>query len=324
MAPSRTVVILNPHSAGGRTGRQWQQIERRLTDVVGPFTTHRTEAPGHAIQLANDAVLEGFERVLAVGGDGTVSETVNGLLESGRTSVTLGVVPRGTGSDFCRALGIPATLEGALEVLRRDRSARIDLGRIRYATANWSSGQRYFCNLVSFGLGGAVASRASRSSKALGGKAAFVVSTAVTLLGHHNQNVELIVDGCSLPAAKVLHVAVGNGPYHGGGMWVCPGADLFDGLLNVTVIGDISLGNIATRLPLLYNGRIYEHPQVRSLTTRSLSARSDETVLIEVDGEPIGRLPIEIEIVPAALQVIGDWGLAVSTTPIPILKPSIA
>jgi diacylglycerol kinase family enzyme len=163
---------------------------------------------------------------------------------------------------------------------------------------------RYFINLTSFGMGGAVAARANRSSKALGGKVAFLIATLTTAFQYAGANVQLILDSAKTIEAKIMNVAVGNGQFHGGGMWVCPLASLEDGLLDVTLIRHLSIPTLVRSLPLLYNGQIYKHPKVEFYQARQIEARSQETTLIEIDGEPLGKLPIRISLVPKAIRVL--------------------
>ena len=147
-------------------------------------------------------------------------------------------------------------------------------------------------------MGGAVAARANRSSKALGGQFAFLAATLQTALTFSGNSVTLRLDESKRIEAKITNVAVGNGQYHGAGMWVCPGASIDDGLLDVTVIRYLSLLELARNLPALYNGRIYSHPKVQSHRVKVVHADSREPALIEIDGEPLGRLPIEVSVLP--------------------------
>lgn len=299
------VVIANPCSAGGQTARIWPEIERHLVDSLGLFQTRWTERPGHAIDLAREAARGGCEVVVAVGGDGTINEVINGLIESQRgREITFGLIPRGTGSDFRRAIGLSRSLAQAALALRRRQTRIIDAGRVYYSSRDGGRQQRYFCNVTSFGVGGAAADRVSRSSKALGGRLTFLLATAASLFKYRNQRIQLTLDGQPLAPFKALHIAVGNGSFHGGGMRVCPRADLADGLFDVTIIGDVSPLEVASRAYLLYNGQIYTHSKVDFYRAREIVARSDETVWIEIDGEPLGKLPLEITVLPKALRVI--------------------
>ena len=164
-------------------------------------------------------------------------------------------------------------------------------------------------------IGGAVATRANQSSKRLGGKLTFALAAALTVRWFPGNTVTLHLDGKALRAAKITHVAVGNGQYHGGGMWVCPRAVLDDGLLDVTVIRHLSALQILRASPALYNGRLYEHPSVEYYRASRVDAFSSDRSLIEIDGEPAGRLPLEISVLPKAMAVYvpGDENLQSGT-----------
>jgi YegS/Rv2252/BmrU family lipid kinase len=292
----RTAAVVNPRSAGGRTGREWPAIAARL----GPVETRFTERPGHGVEIARSLVEAGFERILAVGGDGTINEVANGLAGS---SAALGILPLGTGGDFRRTLGVPLDLGAALAALACASPRRIDLGKAVFRGWDGQRHERYFVNLVSFGMGGEVASRSSNALAALGGKAAFLWATLVSFFTYRRKRVRLEVDGAALDW-EIYNIAVGNGRYHGGGMHVCPTADPADGVLEVTVIEYLRRWEAIRDLPVLYSDNVYTHPKVKHLRGGHVVAESPEEVRIEVDGEPLGTLPLEITVVPQALRVL--------------------
>jgi YegS/Rv2252/BmrU family lipid kinase len=297
------VAIINPKSATGRTARAWRRIRSRLDQE---FVSYETRAPDHAIELTTAALKRGVRTVIAVGGDGTINEVVNGFFERGRPiepEAVLGVIPLGTGSDFRRSIDLPGSEILTSDAIRARRTQPIDLMRIQYTRPDGAPGVRYSINVTSFGMGGAVASRANRSSKMLGGRIAFLLATALTMLSYRGKDVAIESNGATI-RARVTNVAVGNGQYHGGGMWVCPDARLDDGLLDVSVIGYLNALQIARDLSMLYNGRIKQHAAVQSFRTTWLRAESVERTLIEIDGEPLGILPVEIEVMPKAIRIL--------------------
>lgn len=301
------VFIVNPHAARGTVGKNWPQIKELAEKRLGPFKFFVTTAPGDATQFANLAVSEGAQSVVCVGGDGTLNEIINGLMnEEGpkNPEVHLGFIPNGTGCDFRRTLLIPTNPEDALKVIEGGRTRPIDLGRLRYTDHEGETRTRYFHNLTSFGLGGEVDERVNRSGKKLGGFLSFIMATLVSLVLYEKKRIRLRVDEHFDEEVVVLNVAVANGQYHGGGMWVAPGADPSDGIFHVTIIGDLSLPEVFYYLPKLYNGKILQVKRVRSLTGKKVEALSDERVLLDVDGEQPGCLPVKIEIIPSALRVL--------------------
>lgn len=300
-------VIVNPRSAGGRTGRRWDRLRSAVEQRLGKLEVRFTEAPGHAAELARELAGRGHELIVGVGGDGTYNEIANGLLEAraAEAGVSLGMLPLGTGGDLQRTLGIPSRPDQAIEILAQGRPIEIDAGWLTYRTPDGGTARRYFVNLVSFGMGGEVAARSRNLFSPLGGKASFFFATVQAFTFYRGKTVELVLDDNRVQGAwRVLNVAVGNGRYHGGGMDVCPAASLDDGLLEVTVIEDLSLLTLFKDVSYLYGGNIYDHPKVRHFRASRVVARSAETTRIEVDGEPLGMLPVEIAVLPRRLRVI--------------------
>lgn len=266
-----------------------------------------TRGAGHAIDLASSAIKSGAKTIVAIGGDGTINEVVNGFFENEQLiagDVALAIVPHGTGSDFKRVLNLPTDERRTAAIIQNGDPRMVDLLKIRYTTAEGRTALRYGINVTSFGLGGLVADRTNGAPKTLGGKIAFLVSTLRTAFSFPGNRVKLVLDERKTIEANVMNVAAGNGQYHGGGMWVCPGASIDDGLLDVTVIKHLAPAELLKGLPALYNGGIYGHPKVQAFRVKHLEADSKELTLIEIDGEPLGRLPIEISILPQTLRIL--------------------
>ncbi len=304
----KIAAIVNPRARGGLAGKRWPRIAAALERRLGPVDARFTDAPGGGIRIARQLLEEGAELIIAVGGDGTVNEAANGFLESDaavRTRARLGILPLGTGGDLRRTLGIPARLEDAIEILASGVPVAIDAGKIVFSGVRGKRAQRYFVNLVSFGMGGEVASRASRAPRFLGGRAAFFLATLGTFFGYRGKTIRLRLDGALEDfGRKALNIAVGNGRFHGGGMHPCPRALVNDGLLDVTFIEFMGWFELARDVHYLYSDDVYRHPKTRFFRARTVSAESDDPVSIEVDGEPLGELPAEITVVPASLRVM--------------------
>ncbi len=305
----KTAVIVNPHSASGRTARRWPAAKAALEARIGPFETRLTGRPGHATELARTLLEAGYTRIISAGGDGTVHEIVNGLLDTRGNAINpeavLAVLPLGTGGDFRRTLGLTG-LDSAIDALVSGNTTLIDVGHIAYRSHAGIAGSRYFANLVSFGMGGEVASRSHNFLSPLGGKLAFLYATLEVFFRYRAKTVRLQFDGNGeWHTVRVLNVAAGNGRFHGGGMHVCPRAVLDDGLLEVTVIDALNMFVLAKDLPVLYSDDVYRHPKVHHFRATRLVAESSDRTSIEVDGEPLGTLPAEIAILPRRLRVVG-------------------
>jgi len=300
----RIVGIVNPSSGRGKAAKAWSRLRAHLS---GPVKTLQTGARGRATDLTRQAIQEGAEIIVAVGGDGTINEVVNGFFEHDKLisdTATLAILPHGTGSDFSRALHIPEGVEKTAALIQSGQPRLLDLMKVRYTTMEGAQAERYSVNITSFGMSGTVASRVNRSSKTFGGKTSFVLAALRTAITFRGNAVTMSLDNSIAIEAKVINVAVGNGQYHGAGMLACPRAAIDDGLIDVTLIEFLPLPELIRSLPLLYNGKIYEHPKVRFFRAKCVRADSQESALCEIDGEPLGRLPIEITVIPEAIRVL--------------------
>lgn len=309
MVPKKITFIINPHSANGATGKQWPQMRSKTRDRLGSFDELMTNGPGDATGLAHQTVQSGVDIVVCVGGDGTLNEVINGLMNENssiKSEVLLGFIPRGTGCDLARSLPIPPDLDRALDNILNRRIRQIDLGKLTYRDHEGLESSRYFHNVVSLGLGGEVDDRVNKTTKVFGGFISFIWATLISILYFNKKKIHLQVDDHFDDEVTSWNVAVANGQYHGGGMWVAPGAAISDGLFQVTVVGDLSMPEVFWNLPKLYNGKIYKHEKIMKLVGRRVVASSSQTVLLDMDGEQPGRLPVVIEVVPSALSIIGD------------------
>jgi diacylglycerol kinase (ATP) len=307
MASKKIAFIVNPHAAAGSAGRSWPTIKALAGDRLGPFSAYFTTGPGDAIGLTRQALSRGAEVVVCVGGDGTLNEVVNGLMgEDGpiRPDAMLGFIPRSTGCDLAKTVHLYRELDRALDIIQHAHTRILDLGRIRFQDRRGQPSYRYFHNITSFGLGGEVDERANRTTKAFGGFLSFLWAMLISLLRYDKKRIRLKVDESFDGEVTIWNVAVANGQYHGGGMWVAPEAQVDDGLFHVTVVGDLTLPQVFLNLPKLYNGKIYEVAQVRSFVGKRVEAFSEQRVLLDVDGEQIGALPVVIEMVPQAVHLI--------------------
>ena len=303
----KTAVIANPHSSSGRTGKRLPRIREALEARLGELEMRLTQDTGHATSLAGELIDAGYERIIGIGGDGTFNEIANGFLkdnEPRNPDACLGILPMGTGGDFRRSLGIGSGFDAALDVLANGKPLTIDLGRVTYQTHDGNRASRYFVNVVSLGMGGEVSVRAKNFMDFLGGKAAFFYATLKVFAIYRGRPVELSVDDKPPQSYRVLNVAIGNGTFHGGGMHVCPKAVFDDGLLEVTVIDDLGILTLMKDVSYLYDGNIHSHPKIHNFRATTLRATSPETTLIEVDGEPLGALPLEFSILPRRLPVL--------------------
>ena len=314
---AEAVAILNPQAAGGSVRGRWPEYEAALRQRIPQLQVHWSERPWHAAELTQQALERGAELIIAVGGDGTLHEVVNGFLSGDaplNPRARMGYVPMGTGGDFQRTLQAPAEPELAAAYLAKGRVAAIDVGKVRFlGPGDEAILQRYFINLLSFGMGGDVSVAAKKNivSK-INGKAAFLWATLQVFFRYRGKSVDLLFDdGETLHDVDITNVAVGNGQYHGGGMHPCPEASLTSGLLDVTIIDHLSWFELLRDLPVLYSDAIYKHPKVHRRQVRKLVARSADVTRTEVDGEAAGALPLEITVLPGILPLLCPEGRVV-------------
>ncbi|MBC8199980.1 MAG: diacylglycerol kinase family lipid kinase [Desulfobacteraceae bacterium] len=307
MSSSKTAFIVNPNAGNGSTGTKWPFIKTLAENRLGSFMTHITAGPGDATVFAKDAVSKGIFLIVCVGGDGTLNEVVNGLMEheeSFRADLTIGFIPNGTGCDFIRTVAIPRNINEAIDIIAARNVRSIDLGRLVFRDHKGSECRRYFHNIASFGLGGEVAQRVNNTTKLFGPFFSFIRATLISIFLYGKKQIYLKIDNGNQQMYSIWNVAVANGRYHGGGMLVAPDASVDDGLLNITLIGDLSLAGLFIHLPKLYNGKIKQVDKVITFTGKRIEVTSDQRVLLDVDGEQPGTLPVVIDVVPKALNII--------------------
>ena len=292
---------MNPASDNGATGKRWPELAHRAARLGLTGETFFSERPGHIVELAERAAHEGAELVVAVGGDGTLNETVSGLMRAGG-GPELATIPLGTGMDFGRTYGIPSNIDGAVRTAVEGRTRTIDVGRVNYKTWAGADEERYVVNVGSVGMSAAVAQRANGMSKALGGKATFFYALVRVFLAWQNTVIDVELDG-ERRSARMHDVIVANGQYHGGSMWLAPEASPDDGLFDVLMIGDVTKLDFATTAPKLYRGKHLGHPKVELARARVVAVDGAETLPIELDGEQVGTTPARFEVVPGALRV---------------------
>lgn len=299
-------VVVNPVAGHGRTRRLWPAVARAMQEAGLTFDASFTSGPGDACTLAAEAARAGYSLVVAVGGDGTLNEVVNGLLASDAprsSDVRLGVVSCGTGCDLIRTLGIPRGVAG-VSALAGGESRPIDVGQVTYRAPDGTPGRRCFVNAGDLGLGAEVARRVNRGSKRLGGFLSFFVGGAVSIVKVRFQPVEYVVDD-EPPVADVAGlVFVANGRYAAGGMLFAPQAELDDGLFDVVLLREVSRPELLFDLfPRVYRGAHLGHPRVVHRKAARLVVSSPEPLHLEVDGELPGGAPAEFTLLPRAIRV---------------------
>ncbi|MDP8224900.1 MAG: diacylglycerol kinase family lipid kinase [Candidatus Lernaella stagnicola] len=303
----KIVFVVNPNAANGTAAAQWPQIADMAQKRLGTFETLFTERVGHAMELARGAAAGGADLIVSVGGDGTMNEVANGLMNEDGTPVNpqiaVGQISIGTGGDFRKTTGLPKDIDAAFDWLVGDAVRPIDVGRMEMTGHDGEPQVRYFVNIASAGIGGAVDERVNMATKILGGFFSFFWGTITAMLSFKNVPMRIVLDDeRDLGERRVFSLAVANGRFFGGGMQMAPGADMSDGLFDVVIIGDVDWSEKLSQLPRIYSGAHLGHEKVEIHRAKKVEAISDHTALLDVDGEVPGRLPTTFTICPGALK----------------------
>jgi len=302
-------VISNPTAGSGNAQRRLPELKRLLTDrgIVADFV--ETRAPGDATRLVHEARGDGVECLLVMGGDGTLNEVSQGYLDAEGQPLPgpdLALAPSGTGGDFRKSFGLGTTLEEAVERLSTAVPRPLDLGLLELTSHSGQTIRRAFLNITSFGLGGLTDRLVNAGPKWIGGRAAFLIGSLRALISYENSPVRLRVDGVVCLEAPIVNVALANGQYFGGGMKIAPDANPSDGFIDVVAMHDLTRAQGVALAPRLYQGTHIGQPGVRVtrgalIEAESLVPRAE--VLIDMDGETPGRLPLVARLAKGALRI---------------------
>ena len=304
----KTIVIVNPQAGNGRTEKIWPNIESVLEKSIGSFEVLHTTCRGDATDLSRKILAVDTVRIVAVGGDGHLNEVLNGFIENDlpvNPEARLSFVMTGTGCDFQRSLGISGKWQNAAAKLKDAKVRKIDVGKVTYTAADKTQKIRYFDNIASFGLSGAVdhCLEHSRLRDYLGGSPLFLWATIKTVFAHPNQGIRFrIDDGPEEEICSRLGL-LANGRYFGGAMHAAPEAELDDGLLDLLMLKEISVAKFLWHLPKIYKGTHLKIPEIFFQKVRKFTAESSEQVILDIDGESPGYLAATFEVLPKILNL---------------------
>lgn len=287
------LAIVNKTAGKGKCAHLWPKVEGYLQNLGLNPQVAFTQGKGDATLIAKRAVDNGIRTIISVGGDGTLSEVVNGLID--QTDVTLGMVPAGSGNDFIRSIGIkPSDWQKACQTIAKGRTKLIDLGLVN---------GRSFINVSGVGFDATVVDCANTWGKRyFPTSLAYLAAVLKTLLQFKPAQIKISLDDGEFSANSWL-VVVASGQYFGGGMWIAPEADLHDGLFDVCVLGDLSKIAFLRAFPSIFSGKHLNHPAIKMYRSRQVSVSSDRPLLVQADGEIISQTPINFTVQPAGLRI---------------------
>ncbi len=302
---NKIFTVVNPVSAGGKTGKKWPVYRNNFHEEGIKLDIVKTGYPGQATTLVKEALSTGYRDIMAVGGDGTVNEVVNGFFSRGELinpHVRLIIFSLGSGSDYIKTLGITNDINNIIEIINNGYRDYIDLGLACYINNEGVKENRYFVNIADSGIGGETVF--NQRSKKLGGLMSYLFAALKTLLNYKNKRYKLVIDNKKILHRKISSVFVANGKYFAGGMKIAPEANLKDGKFNVIILGDLKKGETILNLYKAYTGNHLSHPKVKVVSAKQISINSKERVLLEIDGEAVGRLPAKFTILKHKLPVL--------------------
>jgi YegS/Rv2252/BmrU family lipid kinase len=307
-------IVLNPVAGAGRAAQLWPQFENEIRQKLGDFALMKTERPEDAARLARQLAEQGSDLVIAAGGDGTIGETVDGLLTSGLAPSALprlAILPCGTGSDFARSLGVTGTPQEMIARIAAGKEREIDAGRVTFVDDEGRAAMRHFINVASLGLSGPTSravNKAKRSGKA-SGQLLFMWHTVRELIRYKFQDVRISVDGAPAIEARIAVAAAANGRFFGGGMMIAPQAELDNGMLDLVIFRGAAKLTLIKDMRLLYTGSHTSHPAVTILRGRKIIIEPAgdpalNAAQLDIDGESPGSIPAAFEVLPKAIRVI--------------------
>lgn len=295
-------VIVNGITSGRHTfyRQALPELQRRFECVV-----KETTAPGDAVTLAKQSVFEGHAAIVAVGGDGTVHQVVNGMLQSGVSAAelpSLAVYPLGTGNDFARSFRLTPHTAQLLRLLETNQPSLLDVGHITYTTSEGNAAQRYFINVADAGMGPEVVAEVMRSSRR-GGALAYYQAIIKTFFSYTPRQVSVQSDDWTWQG-PVRTIAIANARFYGQGLCVAPEGRADDGILNLFIAGKVSVLDFILQTAPLKRGHYVRHPAVWYQQGRAIRLQSEEKCAIEADGEWLGYLPATVRVLPSRIRVL--------------------
>ncbi len=297
--------IVNPVSGGGRVRKIWPALAERMRAAGLRLHQHETSCVGDATRIARKIVKEGVREIVVVGGDGTLNEVVNGIIEEDEVAsadVVLSIIPCGTGRDFARTLGIHGP-EHAVNVVATGEVSAVDIGSITFTQPDGVS-TRYFVNVADVGLGAETAAWMNQSSKRLGGFLGYLVAATRTILVFAGRPARVTIDGVMVHDGPVGMIVLANGRYFAGGMQIAPTASITDGKFDIFVLDDVPKRTLLlSLLPKVYRGKHVGHPAVHFYQGADVEIESPESLPFEVDGEQPGSTNIRARVRCGSLKV---------------------
>jgi diacylglycerol kinase (ATP) len=307
MKEGKVHIIYNPVAGGGRASKIKGILLKSLQKRFGTnFQFMETTGVNDATELALKAAFDGPGLIIAVGGDGTINEVINGLLSEKKPvndDCELGIINCGSGRGLAQTLGLPEVINDQLDLICDTAGKPLDAGFVIYKNGDGGMHERFFISECQIGIGGSVVSQVGRKLKKLGGKFAFGSVAMAHLLNYHASRMTLRIDQQPAESGSMIGITVGNGVYSAGGMMLTPDARVGDGMLDLLAIHEMDRMKRFCQFGKVYSGNHVHNGHFSTYKFRNLIIDSNPPVWIESDGELLGRTPCQIGVVPGAIKV---------------------
>jgi YegS/Rv2252/BmrU family lipid kinase len=307
ISADKWLIIVNPNAGSKKGARDWTKICQLLSQEGFDFYCVFTEHRNHAIDLTEQNLAKGYRNLAVVGGDGTMNEVLNGIMNQTKvplSEITLGMIPVGTGNDWCRTFGVPFDYKKAVGVLKSKKIFTQDIGKVTYHKQH-ETRVRYFLNVAGMGYDALVAKKTNLlKEKGRGGPLAYLYFVFAGLFQYKFMEGVIEVDDTIVFKGEIFSMNVGICKYNGGGMMQVPFAVPDDGLLDMMLIKKASKFIVIRHAAKLYDGTLVSLPIVKTFRGKNIRIRSTDKIYLEADGESLGHTPFTFEIIPTVLRVI--------------------
>lgn len=302
------MAIVNPHAGTGKGEKDWGKIYDLLYKSGIKFEFVFTKHREHAVALTTKFIKKGYRKFMVIGGDGTLNEVVNGFFMQKNVPVDellLGMIPVGTGNDWCRTFDIPFKYKKAVKLIRDGNIFIQDVGKVSFYSSSTLK-RRYFINVAGMGYDAVVAAKTNKDKEhGKGGTLTYLKNLISSLLFYKYSDTEIkIKETNETCRCKAFSLSVGIGKYNGGGMKQLPQAIPDDGLFDITLVKKIGKFTVLKEVKNLYDGSFVNHKKVRTFRGKSITIESTPSINLEVDGESLGHSPFEFEIIHKGLRIV--------------------
>ncbi|HRP70014.1 MAG TPA: diacylglycerol kinase family lipid kinase [Turneriella sp.] len=305
------IFIVNPQAGGGKSQRELKKLLDEIASLYGNAKIEFTEEKGHATTLTRTALKNGVDLVVAVGGDGTISEVAAGFFDTKgkallplKEAPALGILPAGSGSDYARTLGIPRSSAIALQILQTAQTRTVDAGLLDFVDFQGKKTKRIFINIADIGIGGEVVEILERQGKKLGAFLSYQLATLRGLIAYKNKDLKIILDKKQELSAVYTGAIVALGKYFGSGMQIAPNAEVDDGFFDVVLLGEMTKMELVAKMQKVRKGTHILDKNVAVYRAKHVEISSTARALLDCDGELPGQTPVTFSIIPKAIKVV--------------------